>query len=98
MINNFWIKLHKYIDKCDRKDPMLVGSFKFEDSIINYDVALIIWQTFNIKNTVTEMWEKEKDYNRLLRKENDELIQTMYNDFEDDEDEKLEDKKDKYVS
>ena len=77
---------------------MLVGSFKFNDSIIDYQVALTIWQTFNVKDTVTNMWEKEKDYNRLLRKENDELMEELYNDYEEDEEEVNEQKEDKYVS
>ena len=77
---------------------MLVGSFKFNDSIIDYQVALTIWQTFNVKDTVTNMWEKEKDYNRLLRKENDELMEELYNDYEEDEEEVNEQTEDKYVS
>ena len=97
-MKDFYFELNKYINKCDKKGPMLVGSFKFNDSIIDYDVALTIWQTFNIKNTVSNMWEKEKDYNRLLRKENDELIEELSS-IDYKEDEELEDeKKDKYVS
>lgn len=97
-MKDFYFELTKYINKCDKKGPMLVGSFKFNDSIIDYDVALTIWQTFNVKNTLNNMWEKEKDYNRLLRKENDELIEELSSiDYEGDEE--LEDeKKDKYVS
>ena len=72
-MGNFYDKLIAYIEKNSNKKA--IKNFKFKDSILSYNIALEIYNLIVLNEELQEDLLKEKDYNRLLRIENDILTQ-----------------------
>ena len=78
-------KLFQYVNK-NIATLDTAPCFKYdENTIISPEIALELMGIFQHSITIQELWEKEKDYNRLLRKENSELQKELqyYYDVED---------------
>lgn len=71
----FFKKLENYILKMEKEIPIeLAPHFKYDETtIISSEVANQIYSLFEQLYAIQQMWEKEKDYSRLLKKENLEL-------------------------
>ena len=90
-MDKFYNKLKKYIIKMEKEYPIeLAPHFKFDETtIISADVAKQIYSLYEQLSVIQGLWEKEKDYSRLLRKENDELrceLDYLCSDQDDEED------------
>lgn len=72
-MDNFYDKLITYIEKNSNKKD--IKNFKFKDSILSYSIALEIYNLIVLNEGLQKDLLKEKDYNRLLRIENDILTQ-----------------------
>ena len=86
MLNKFYNKLESYINKhCQNSNNL---PFKYnEDTIITSEIAEEIYIMYQQLFSIQRLWEKEKDYSRLLKKENNELKEELdsYSYNEDDE-------------
>ena len=90
-MNKFQNELIKYANK-NCQNPDMAPHFKYkETTYIEPEIAFEIAGLFQKLSTLQNMWEKEKDYNRLLRKENQELNEELYYyNSEDGNDEEIE--------
>lgn len=89
-MSDFFKKLAKYIRNMEKKYPIeLAPHFKYDETtIISPDVANQLYSLYEQLITIQGLWEKEKDYSRLLKKENDELrdeLNYLYSDQNNDE-------------
>lgn len=89
-MNDFFKKLEKYILNNQKKHPIeLAPHFKYDETtIISSDVANQLYALYEQLIAIQSLWEKEKDYARLLKKENDELryeLDYLYSDQDSDE-------------
>ena len=89
-MDKFYNKLKKYILNNQKNYPIeLAPHFKYDETtIISADVANQIYSLYEQLITIQGLWEKEKDYSRLLKKENDELrdeLDYLYSDEDNDE-------------
>ena len=89
-MSDFFKKLEKYIIKMEKEYPIeLAPHFKFDETtIISPDVANEVYGIYSQLYVIQQLWEKEKDYSRLLKKENNELrdeLDYLYSDQDDDE-------------
>ena len=83
-MSDFQNKLIKYINK-NYQNPDASPHFKYgETTYIEPEIAFEIANVFQQLNVLQNMWEKEKDYNRLLRKENQELSEELDYCYEQD--------------
>lgn len=90
VMDKFYNKLKKYILNNQKNYPIeLAPHFKYDETtIISADVANQIYSLYEQLITIQGLWEKEKDYSRLLKKENDELrdeLDYLYSDEDNDE-------------
>ena len=79
-MNDFFQKLKKYILKNQEKFPMveLAPHFKYDETtIISPSIANQIYSLYEQVITLQQLWEKEKDYSRLLKNENMELQEEL---------------------
>lgn len=87
MLNNkFYKKLESYINKTYQSAN--APAFKYnENTIMAPEVAREIYLMYQQLFSIQQLWEKEKDYSRLLKKENNELKEELdsYSYGEDDE-------------
>ena len=92
MLNNkFYNKLESYINKTYQNAN--TPAFKYnENTIMDPEVAREIYLTYQQLFSIQQLWDKEKDYSRLLKKENNELKEELdfYSYSEDDEDDEYE--------
>ena len=74
-MSEFFKKLEKYINKMEKQYPIeLAPHFKYDETtIISPDIANELYGVYSQLLITQQLWEKEKDYSRLLKKENDEL-------------------------
>lgn len=91
-MSDFFKKLEKYIKNMEKKYPIeLAPHFKYDETtIISAEVVNQIYALYEQLIAIQGLWEKEKDYSRLLKKENDELkdeLNYLYAEPEDDSDE-----------
>ena len=89
-MDKFYNKLKKYILNNQKNYPIeLAPHFKYDETtIISADVANQIYSLYEQLIAIQGLWEKEKDYSRLLKKENDELrdeLDYLYSDEDNDE-------------
>lgn len=89
-MSDFFKKLEKYIKNMEKKYPMeLAPHFKYDETtIISAELANQIYALYEQLIAIQGLWEKEKDYSRLLKKENDELrdeLDYLYSDEDNDE-------------
>ena len=67
----------------------LAPHFKYDETtIISSNIANQIYSLYEQYIAIHELWEKEKDYTRLLKRENDELKEELY--FYENEEEEYE--------
>ena len=90
-MSDFFKKLEKYIKNMEKKYPIeLAPHFKYDETtIISAELANQIYALYEQLIAIQGLWEKEKDYSRLLKKENDELreeLNYLYAELEDDSD------------
>ena len=79
-MDNFFQKLKKYILKNQEKFPTveLAPHFKYDETtIISPLIANQIYSLYEQAITLQQLWEKEKDYSRLLKNENMELQEEL---------------------
>ena len=78
-MSDFFKKLAKYIKNMEKKYPIeLAPHFKCDETtIISAEVANQIYSLYEQLIAIQSLWEKEKDYSRLLKKENDELTDEL---------------------
>lgn len=93
-MDNFYNKLKKYILANQQKYHIeLAPHFKYDETtIMSAEVANQIYALYEQLIAVQGLWEKEKDYSRLLKKENDELreeLDYVYAESEDDSDDDI---------
>ena len=98
-MSDFFKKLEKYINKMEKKYPIeLAPHFKYDETtIISPDIANELYGIYTQLSITQQLWEKEKDYARLLRKENNELkdeLDYLYSDQDDDEENSISNGKD----
>lgn len=88
-MNDFFKKLEKYIIKMEKKYPIeLAPHFKYDETtIISADVANQIYSLYEQLTAIQGLWEKEKDYSRLLKNENNELRDELDYLYAEDDDE-----------
>ena len=92
LIKNFFELLKRYINENQQLyiKTGIVPPFRFEEStIISFDVAFEIYLVHQQSISLQQLWEKEKDYSRLLKKENNEFqlkLDTFYSMIGDDND------------
>ena len=89
-MDRFYNKLKKYILNNQKNYPIeLAPHFKYDETtIISADVANQLYSLYEQLITIQGLWEKEKDYSRLLKKENDDLrdeLDYLYSDEDNDE-------------
>ena len=93
MINDFKNKLFNYANKHKTTEQEL-PSFKFNDTTyIDGDIVMELAFLLSQMDVLQEMFQKECDYNRLLRKENQELtseLEQILNNYDEDEDNDVE--------
>lgn len=79
-MDKFYSKLKKYIVKMEKEFPIeLAPHFKYDETtIISSNIANQIYSLYEQYIAIRELWEKEKDYTRLLKRENDELKEELY--------------------
>lgn len=90
-MSDFFKKLEKYTKNMEKKYPIeLAPHFKYDETtIISSELANQIYALYEQLIAIQGLWEKEKDYSRLLKKENDELrdeLDYLYAESEDDPD------------
>ena len=85
---DFRKKLFQYMNKNHNTSIDLAPHFKYnETTIIDPMVAQELMSLYNQLDAFIELFDKEKDYNRLLRKENQELtdeLNSLYNNCDDE--------------
>ena len=89
-MSDFFKKLEKYIKNMEKNYPIeLAPHFKYDETtIISPDVANELYGIYAQLSITQQLWEKEKDYARLLKKENVELrdeLDYLYSDEDNDE-------------
>ena len=89
-MSDFFKKLAKYIRNMEKRYSIeLAPHFKYDETtIISPNVANQLYSIYEQLIAIQGLWEKEKDYSRLLKKENDELrdeLDYLYSDQNDDE-------------
>ena len=89
-MSDFFKKLEKYIKNMEKKYPIeLAPHFKYDETtIISPDIANELYGIYTQLLITQQLWEKEKDYARLLKKENNELrdeLEYLYNDGENED-------------
>ena len=102
-MDEFYKQLDKYIRKMEKKYPVeLAPPFKYdEDTIISASVANEIYGIYSQVSVLQQLWNKEKDYCRLLKKENDELkdeLDYLYDSDDDEDDVELNNNEKEYLS
>ena len=90
-MSDFFKKLEKYTKNMEKKYPIeLAPHFKYDETtIISAELANQIYALYEQLIVVQGLWEKEKDYSRLLKKENAELkdeLDYLYAESEDNSD------------
>ena len=89
LIKKFFELLKRYISENQQLyiKTGIVPPFRFEEStIISFDVAFEIYLVHQQSISLQQLWEKEKDYSRLLKKENNEFqlkLNTFYSTLND---------------
>ena len=72
VIEDFWKEVAKYVAL--NKDNPFPVPFKYKDTtIIDSDVLASIWKDHCNGTVISDLYEKECDYNRLLRAESKEI-------------------------
>lgn len=88
MLNKFYSKLESYINKTYQNPN--ASAFKYEElTIIAPEIAREIYFMYQQLLSIQQLLEKEMDYSRLLKKENDELREELF--FYENEEEEYED-------
>jgi hypothetical protein len=87
MLNNkFYKKLESYINKTYQNTN--APAFKYdENTAMTPEVAKEIYLMYQQLFSIQQLWEKEKDYSRLLKKENNELKKGLDSYFYSEDDE-----------
>ena len=85
-MNSFYNKLKKYIFKNRAQlDSGTAPHFKFNEfTIIDPEIAIEIFGIYESFNSVKNLWEKEKDYSRLLKNENISLQEELDHIYSED--------------
>ena len=83
-MNEFYKKIESYINKYSQT-PEVAPHFKYkETTYIEPQVVFEIYSLIKQRNSLQSMWEKECDYNRLLRNENSDLRNELEYLYQDD--------------
>ena len=72
VIEEFWKEVAKYV--AINKDNPFPNPFRYKDmTIIDSGVIFAVWKDHCNGTVISDLYEKESDYNRLLRAENKEI-------------------------
>ena len=75
----FYNKLERYINKhFQKEDSKETPLFKYQgDTFIAPEIAVELYNNYLKLTSLQQLWEKEKDYSRLLKKENLDLQEEL---------------------
>ena len=69
-MKDFYTKLHRYVEKVNKNKIENPEPFEYITTSIDYEVAKSINDLYMYVSNLEESYDKECDYNRLLRQEN----------------------------
>ena len=77
-MDKFFVELNRFMKKRNQLENTTDNIFEYSETTqIDSDIAQMLWEMWKDTNNLQSMYDKEADYNRLLRKENNELLDTI---------------------